>query len=134
MKFERPIPGSRWELTLWVLIFLVLCTIFFTVDYLDTSHVGEWRGHRVAFLDWEKTYHVITHFTWAPWATIGTASSIAVFIFYYNATYVVYHHAKRNGRNVVRWVAAFLVFSPLLAGIAYLLTWPERKTKTGKLP
>lgn len=130
MRFESLIPRSWRGVILWISLFLILCGSFFVGDYLDTSHVGEWREHRVAFLDWEKTYHVITHFTWAPWASIG----LIIFSLYVGGIYLIYNHARQNERNVIRWITASIVFSPLIAGIAYLLTWPERKTKTGKVP
>lgn len=37
----------------------------------------------------------------------------------------IYKHAKAYGRNAVAWATAFVFFSPLWAGIAYLLTWPK---------
>jgi len=37
----------------------------------------------------------------------------------------IYKHAKAYGRNAVAWATAFIIFSPLWAGVAYLLTWPK---------
>jgi len=60
--------------------------------------------------------------TWAP-ATSILASIVLLDILF---AYVIYYHAKCYGRNAVAWATAFVVFSPLWAGIAYLLTWPKR--------
>jgi hypothetical protein len=35
----------------------------------------------------------------------------------------MYRHAKRYNRNTVRWTTAAIVFSPVLAWIAYGLSW-----------
>jgi hypothetical protein len=49
---------------------------------------------------------------------------IALIIFFYAfGTWAIYSNAKRHGRNAVRWTTAAIVFSPVLAWIAYGLSW-----------
>ncbi|AII58083.1 hypothetical protein X792_04950 [Dehalococcoides mccartyi CG1] len=38
----------------------------------------------------------------------------------------MYFHALEHNRRAVAWATAFAVFGPILAGIAYLLTWPKQ--------
>lgn len=113
---------------LWIVLTLILCGIFFVIDYFDPSNVGEWTDHPLfsLFSGAEKTYHVITPFNWAPETSIVIAS-IVVFYLYIFTTRIIYRHAKPNRRNVVRWTTASIVFSPLLAGLIYLLTWPQKE-------
>jgi hypothetical protein len=44
---------------------------------------------------------------------------------YFTLAYVVYNHARKHNRRAVAWATAFVVFTPILAGLAYLLTWPK---------
>jgi DNA-directed RNA polymerase subunit RPC12/RpoP len=46
---------------------------------------------------------------------------------YFTLAYVVYNHAKKRNRRAVAWATAFVVFTPVLGGIAYLLSWPKEK-------
>ncbi len=114
---------------LWIVLTSILCGIFFVIDYFDPSNIGEWRDPLFSFL-WggERTYHVITPFAWAPEASIVVAG-IVVFYLYIFTTRVIYRHAKRNGRNVVRWTTASIMFSPFVTALIYLLTWPEKKRR-----
>ena len=61
--------------------------------------------------------------TWAPNASIV----IALAILYVLSVCIIYNHAKRHKRNAVAWATAAAAFSPVLAGIAYGLTWPKGK-------
>ena len=122
------------KVILWIVLLMIICGVFFGVDYIDASSVREWRespSHKKLeeftvedfFAPREGTFHVITPFTWAPWASIG----IVIFGVYVMGIYSIHSHATHNGRNVVRWITASMVFSPLLAGLVYLLTWPEKR-------
>jgi hypothetical protein len=51
---------------------------------------------------------------------------VSIFFLTLASAFFIYYHAKAYGRNAVRWATAFIIFSPLWAGIAYLLTWPKR--------
>jgi len=57
---------------------------------------------------------------WAAFSLFVAAPGI-----YIASVYVIYDNARRHGRNAVAWTTAAIVFSPILAGIAYGLTWPK---------
>ena len=63
------------------------------------------------------------------------AGWLAVFVlilgFNLATTDVLRHYVRQHGRNVVSWTTASIVFTPILAGIVYLLTWPKGKKLTG---
>ncbi len=100
-----------------IILLLVLCVGFFIIDKID----GATRVYKDY---WRISYDTILY-TWAPEvSTILVASCLYVVL-----SCTIHQHAQRNGRNVIRWTTASLVFTPLLAGIAYLLTWPGRKTE-----
>jgi len=52
-------------------------------------------------------------------------SSIVGSALYFTVAYVVYNHARKHHRRAVAWATAFIVFTPILAGLVYLLTWPK---------
>jgi hypothetical protein len=65
--------------------------------------------------------------TWAFMFSLytGIASLYVVGVFF------VIQLTKRHERNTVAWITACVLFSPLLAGIAYLLTWPKGRPLRG---
>ena len=108
------INRSLLNFILWILICGMLSGVFFAIDYLDGTSVGEIDGWRL---------YSYSPYTWAPEASI----SIAILAFNLAAADVGYHIIKRHGRNTVRWTTAIIVFSPFLAAIAYFLTWPKNQ-------
>jgi hypothetical protein len=73
---------------------------------------------------WRATHHIPGNpLEWAP----VTWAIIAALIVYIVGCWIIYQHAKRYRGNAVRWATASVVFSPVLAGIAYGLTWPKSK-------
>ena len=62
-------------------------------------------------------------FDWAPIAWLY----IAAVILYVVGVFIMYKHAKLNNRNAVRWTIAAIIFTPILAWIAYGLSWSKRK-------
>jgi hypothetical protein len=58
----------------------------------------------------------------ADWIVVCLIGAIAL---YFTLAYVVYHHAKKHHRRAVAWATAFVVFTPVLGGLAYLLSWPK---------
>ncbi len=56
------------------------------------------------------------------WDGLGLIGGLALYI---TLAYVVHNHAKSHNRRAVAWTTAFIVFTPILAGLAYLLTWPK---------
>ena len=56
------------------------------------------------------------------WMVISMICGIAL---YFTLAYVVYNHAKKHHRRAVAWTTAFIVFTPILGGLVYLLTWPK---------
>jgi len=110
----------RWGLVVWpFLIWAGLSAICFGLDKLDPAMETEWVGAaRGGF----RTYPIPGNpVEWAPvvWAII------AALIVYIVGCWIIYQHAKRYRGNAVRWATASVVFSPVLAGIAYGLTWPK---------
>lgn len=108
------------KILLSILVAVLLCIIFFSIDLLDGI------THTYTYRTWgglEKT--VVETIAWADDATAVTVILAAFYIFYIVIPNIVYNNAKRHGRNAVRWTTAFVVFTPVLAGIAYLLTWPK---------
>ena len=63
------------------------------------------------------------------------AAGLAVFViilgFNLATTDVLRHYVRQHGRNVVPWTTASIVFTPILAGVVYLLTWPKDRKLTG---
>jgi len=96
---------------IWALGSGLLSGIFFAIDSIDATYgyYGSWSP--------SKTNPIV----WAPTASIVTV----IIILNVLSAYFIYHHAKLHGRKMVAWATAFLVFSPILAGIAYGLTWPK---------
>lgn len=105
---------------IWTLGSGVFSAIFFAIDDSDTTYGRPYGDGWHPVLRGQE-YLYCSHITWAPTASIVTSIIILNII----SAYIVYHHAKRHGRNPVAWATAFAVFSPLLAGIAYGLTWPK---------
>lgn len=60
-------------------------------------------------------------YDWAPIAWFF----IAVTILYIVGCWMMYQHTKLYNRNVVCWTATAIVFTPVLAWIAYGLSWPK---------
>ncbi len=58
-------------------------------------------------------------FTWIALVTIAFVAA------YFTLAYAIYNHAKKNNRRAVAWATAFIVFTPILAGLFYLLSWPK---------
>jgi hypothetical protein len=103
----------RWGLVVWpFLIWAGLSAICFGLDKLDPVMTGPpWERHTIPGNPLE----------WAPvaWAIIAAG------ILYIVGTWIIYRHAKHHKRNAVAWTTAAIAFSPVLAGIAYGLTWPK---------
>ncbi len=60
---------------------------------------------------------------WAPMAWGLIAAGILAMLLYIFGVWTIYHHAIRYNRNAVRWTTAAIVFTPILAWIAYGLSW-----------
>ena len=107
------------NLLIWILVCGILSVcLFFIEDVTDTGsklvrHVRD--GSR-------------------GW-TGGWAAGLSIFItilgFNLATTDVLRHYVRQHGRNVVSWATASLVFTPILAGVVYLLTWPKDRQLTG---
>jgi len=117
------------RIVLPILSAILLCIIFFAIDLLDgvTSTYTYYKPGVEWPLQVDRTE--IRPIAWAPVATIIVASSLVFYFLYIVIPQIVYGNAKSHGRNAVRWTTAFVVFTPFLAGIAYLLTWPKGKNK-----
>jgi len=106
------------NLALWIGICWLLAYVFHQIDLIDDTKtlVSDPLGKMFG----GSGYRYVP-ITWAP------AVTIFVFVLGFNivAADIVKPYIKRQGENVVMWVTAIIVFTPLLAGIAYLLTWPK---------
>ena len=103
---ELKVPGIVKAFIVWML----LCVVIWVLS--------------VAFHGFDELRSDIYHIglvlpIWTYPALIG---AIALYI---TLVYVVYDHAKRHHRRAVAWTTAFIVFTPILAGLVYLLTWPK---------
>jgi len=56
------------------------------------------------------------------WIVLSLIGAIGL---YFTLVYAVYNHARKHNRRAVAWATAFIVFTPILAGLLYLLTWPK---------
>jgi len=116
---------------LWFLVCGILACVFFVIDSVDDPLRQQiiWRpiGEPPPEQPPEPTYVRVVHYTWSPIATT------IVFILYFNIFTAVSlrYYVERHGRNVVRWTVACIIFTPILAGVAYLLTWPKDKPLRG---
>jgi TRAP-type C4-dicarboxylate transport system permease small subunit len=117
------------KILLSILVAVLLCIIFYSIDLAGTTtHTITHSGiSPLTKKPYEYTTEQVEHVWWALAALGVTACLAAFYIFYIVIPQIVYDNAKRHGRNAVRWTTAFVVFTPVLAGIVYLLTWPKSK-------
>ena len=105
-----------WHLVVWpVLTWLIGSGICYWLDKRNPALEAGY-GSR----PWRATHPIPGNpLEWAPeaWAIIAAG------ILYIVGIWIIYHHAKRYNRNAVRWTTAAIAFSPVLAWIAYGLTW-----------
>ncbi|MBA7481874.1 hypothetical protein ES707_17352 [subsurface metagenome] len=151
IKLPSPIPKSKLEWVLWIVLLLILFGAFFGFDYFDgySSYASEpsssyYTPRRYAledlFKDSEKPTEPVepsptpstplvdfNRFNWAPWASAWTLIGLIGFFLYVKGIYLIHNHAEHNGRNTVRWTTASILFSPIVAALIYLLTYPEKK-------
>ena len=139
MKHPILNPSKPLHFLLWIMIAIILCAIFLGVDYVDgiSDYHYIYPDTPMATYDpesgkfeyiesWpEPIGEVEERIVWALTPSLTILVVTALYVLYVFPTVMVYHNANRVGRNAVRWATAFVVFTPLLAGIAYLLTWPK---------
>ena len=90
-------PYSRvWT---WIFVFVLITAFLFLID--------QWVG---------GTYY-------RPGIT-APGATVVIFFNMVSAAFIR-PYVKRHGRNGTAWTTAIVVFTPILAGIAYLLTWPK---------
>ena len=102
-----------------ILICGLLCFVFFWLDNESGSRTLVWNPQT-------QRYVMESKITWAPAASIW----VCIIGFSIAAAHIIYHHAKRHGRNAVAWATAFIVFSPFLSLVVYLLSWPNNRQST----
>lgn len=107
------------NLLIWMLICGVLSAGFFIIQDVTDTGSKLVRYVRDGNMGW----------------TGGWAAGLSIFItilgFNLATTDVLRHYVRQHGRNVVSWTTASIVFTPILAGVVYLLTWPKDKKLTG---
>lgn len=102
---------------LWVLICGFLIAIIFVIHhFIGSNHVYVPRSQRYG-IDWH-------------WASI-LSLIIAIIGFNIASADILKHLINKHGRNVIAWTTSIIVFTPFLATIAYLLTWPKNHRLTG---
>ena len=96
---------------LWLILTLLLGSMFTTLD--DSSYTGyqRWEGA----VEWGIVVSVI----------------VGIYLFNIASADILRHYVKQHGRNVIAWVTSIIVFTPILSGIVYLLTWPKNQKFTG---
>lgn len=57
--------------------------------------------------------------------------TVSIILFNLASADILRHYVKHHERNVVSWTTAIILFSPILIGILYLLTWPKDRKLTG---
>jgi len=107
---------------LWILISGLLSGLFFLIDSNDGTFTNIYRYEYFQPFDKMLPRKVGTsEYAWAPEA------SIAVSIIGFNlvGARAGRYYFRRHKRDVYRWTAAFMLFSPIIAGIIYYytLTW-----------
>jgi len=99
------------NLLLWMLVCGILSVCFFILEDVTDTGYSRWRDSG------------------------GWAAQLSIFVtilgFNLATTHVLRHYVRHHERNVVSWTTASIVFTPILAGIVYLLTWPRGKKLTG---
>ena len=102
---ELGISDSIKAFIVWLLLFGIFVVLYTVFKQLFSSIIG---------------IEIPGLFTWI---IIAILAGVGV---YFTFAYVVYNHAKKHNRRAVAWATAFIAFSPILAGLLYLLTWPKR--------
>ncbi len=118
MKLQSMSELVAVDLLAWILICGLITGVFFLIDNQGAPGQLVWNPETWRF---EREPNI----TWAPGASLWVGLiglSVAT-------AHIIYHHAKRHGRNAVAWATAFIVFSPFLSFIVYLITWPTLKTE-----
>jgi hypothetical protein len=119
-----------WHLVVWPLVaLLIACGICSWLDKRDPS-MG-WIPKTNPLPGQPHHYYGPkpgNPFDWAPIAWIFIATGILYIV----GCWIMYQHAKRYNRNAVRWTTAAIVFSPVLAWIAYGLSWRKSSMLMGK--
>ncbi len=101
---ELKISDSFKALIVWLLLCVILVALF-SVFRQSLSNIF---GVEIAEL-----------LTWIVLVAIACVGM------YFTLAYVVYNHAKKRNRRAIAWATAFIVFTPILAGLLYLLSWPK---------
>lgn len=111
----------------WHLVFWPIVTWLFIsgICYLLDKH-GDPAVERLRVPGTNNWYSEIipgNPLEWAPLVWGFTAAGILAVMLYMFCCWTIYHHAKLHNRNAVRWTTASIVFTPVLAWIAYGLSW-----------
>jgi len=95
--------------TLAAVLLIILGGLLVVLINMYRVSIGEWLGLEIPEL--------------SNWMVICIIVGIGL---YSTLPYAVYNHAKKHNRRAVSWAAACIVFTPILAGLTYLLTWPKK--------
>ena len=101
---ELKVSDGLKELIVWLLLCGILVTLFLVSKQLISNAIG---------------VEIPASLMWIIY------SAIAGIGLYFTLAYVVYNHAKKHHRRAVAWATAFIVFTPFIAGLLYLLSWPK---------
>jgi len=110
-----------WHLVVWpVVTLLIACGICHWLDKRDLAmgwvpRLNPLPGQRHHY--WGPTPG--NPWDWAPIAWIFIAAGILYIV----GVWIICLHAMRNNRNAVLWTIAAIVFTPIVAWIAYGLSW-----------
>ena len=108
------------NLLIWILVCGVLSAGFFILENV-TGTGSELTRVRGGGGEYKTT---------GGWA-VGLSIFTTILGFNLATTEVLIHYVRQHERNLVSWATASLVFTPILAGVVYLLTWPKDRKLTG---
>ncbi|MFC1948105.1 hypothetical protein ACFLXY_09330 [Chloroflexota bacterium] len=109
--------SSKWT---WIVVFVLIIAILFVIDQF-TGEVVVYTKNPFSTNPYKDmwTSYVSDGLTWSPIVT-------GVLLFNMISAALLRPYIKRHGRNNISWTTAIILFSPILAGFTYLLTWPSR--------
>jgi hypothetical protein len=135
VKTRRHLVPTLLHWPWWILLITaVLVGLFFLIDTFDnTPGIPIYSHHAPYLYPWETAIpepQIIGYemrYTWA----FSLSLCVGLTGLYMAGALFIAGLAERQHRNLVAWTTAAIVFTPVLASIAYLLTWPQGKSLKG---
>jgi hypothetical protein len=111
--------STKW---MWGIVLLV-CVLLLVIDqFVGTCVVRDWTTRQSPYSGNTYSYYLqSTELDGITWAYIP----VIILVFNMISAAWLRPYIKRHGRNLTVWTTATIFFTPILTGIAYLLTWPS---------